>query len=80
MNFAINFCFIIYFSKIFVVNIFFPKFFSTNFVPTYFQHFFLFEGLTLDASLFIETKQTVCICVIKNMIYSKRSKLDFSLV
>ena len=38
------------------------------------------QTFTLDASPFIETKQTVCICVMKNMIYSKRSKLDFSLV
>ena len=70
INVAINFgyeyfCFVIYFSEIFFVKTF-SKFF--------------FEGFTLDASPFTEPKRTLCICVMKNMIYSKRSKLDFSLV
>ena len=56
----------IFFSKFF----FFPKFFTQSFFLTFFsQNFFPFT----------ETKRTLCICVMKNMI-SKRSKLDFSLV
>ena len=51
--------------KIFVLEFIFPKFF--------------FAGFTLDASPFTETKRTLCIYVMKNMI-SKRSKLDCSLV
>ena len=43
-------------------------FWKKNFFPTSFQNLF-FEGLTLDALPFIETKRTLCICVIKNMIY-----------
>ena len=70
------FCFGIYLS-----NIFFPKFFFKFFFKIFFQlfQFFFFEGLTLDASPFTETKRTLCMCVIKNMI-SKRSKLDFNLM
>ena len=79
--FVLNFFFKFFF-KIFVLKFFAENFFSNffqNFVPTFFQNFFLFEGFTLDAFPFIETEQTVSICVMKNMIYSKRSKLDFSL-
>ena len=36
--------------------------------------------MPLDASLFTESKRILCICVMKNMIYSKRSKLNFRLV
>ena len=74
INVAINFgyeyfCFLIYFSNIFFPQIFFQLF----------QNFF-FEGFVLDASPFTEIKRTLCICVMKNMIYSKPSKLDFSFV
>ena len=93
INVAINFgyeyfCFVIYFSKFyfqnFFVKIFFLTFFGPNFFfkiffQLFFQYFFL-EGFTLDASPFTGTKLTLCICVMKNMIYSKRSKLDFSFV
>ena len=92
INVAINFgyeyfCFVIYFFKIFFPKFFF-KFFPqdffffilSKFFSQLFFKFFFFEGFTVDASPFIETKQTVCIFVMKNMIYSKRSKLDFSLV
>ena len=108
LNFvAINFgykyfCFVIYFSNIFLSKlfskIFFQHFFPKFFFNIFFQNFFLtffsqnccfkiffpniffelfkkiffFEGLFLVASPFIETKQTLCICVMKNMIYSKR--------
>ena len=71
-----------FFSKFFSQNFCF-KFFPHSFFPTFFSNFFsnfFFEGFTLDASSFTETKRTLCICVMKNMIYSKRSKLDFSLV
>ena len=79
INVAINFgyeyfSFVIYFS-----NIFFQHFFPKIFFPTSFQNLF-FEGFTLDGLPFTETKRTLCICVMKNMIYSKGSKLDFSLV
>ena len=67
-----------FFSKFFFKN-FFPKTFFSKFFQNYFQ-ISCFEGFTLDASSFTETKRTLCICVMKNMIYSKRSKLDFSLV
>ena len=67
-----NFCSKIFFLKFFVIC--FPKIFF----PTFFQNFF-FEGFTLDTSPFIESKRTLCICVMKNMI-SKRSKLDFNFV
>ena len=82
--------FFLLFSKIFSRNFFFKFFFSKLFFPIFsseffFQHFFLtffliffYDGFTLDASPFTETKRTLCICVMKNMIYSKRSKLDFS--
>ena len=62
-----NFFFNIFFPQFFFFTIFFQNFsfkicfsnfFSKNFLPTLFQNFF-FEGLTLDASPFIETKQTV---------------------
>ena len=74
-----TFFFQYFFSKIFFSffsNIFFSKFFSQHFFPQicfqfFFQNFF-FEGFTLNASLFTETKRTACICVMKNMIYSKR--------
>ena len=65
------FCFVIYFSKIFL-KFFFPNFFSI------FK--FFFEGFTLDDPPFTETKRTLCICVLKNIIYSKRSKSNFRLV
>ena len=54
---------------------FFPKYFFHKFFSNFFSKLF-FEGFTLDASPFTETKRTVCICVMKNMIYNKRSKLD----
>ena len=77
------FCFVIYFSNIFLSKFFvfhfFLKIFLQNFFRTSFQNFFS-KGFTLDASLFTETRRTVWICVMKNMIYSKRWKLDFSLV
>ena len=38
------------------------------------------KSMPLDASPFTETTRTLCIYVIKNMIYSKRSKLNFLLV
>ena len=67
----------------FFFHIFFPNFFPKIFISKFFsQHFFLiffFEGFDLDASPFTETKRTLCICLMKNMI-SKQSKLDFSLV
>ena len=53
------FSFVMYFSK---------KFFIKTFFPTSFQNLF-FEGFTLDAFPFTETKRTLCICVMKNMIY-----------
>ena len=119
INAAINFgyeyfCFVIYFSTIFLSKLFsniffsniffhhffpnifsqnffrkffsqnfFPIFFSQNFFPKFFSYFFskfFFEDSTLDVSPFTEIKRTLCICVMKNMIYSKRSKLDFSLM
>ena len=52
---------------------FFPKFFFQHF----FTKIFFFEGFT-GRCPFAETKRTLCICVIKNML-SKRSKLDFVL-
>ena len=55
-------------------NLFFQIFF-----PTFFNFFFL-ESFTFDASPLTDTTRTLCICVMKNMIYSKRSKLDFCLV
>ena len=58
----------------------FPKFLIQNFFSKISFHNFFFEGSTLDASPFIETKRTLCICVMKNMIYSKRSSLNFRLV
>ena len=58
----------------FCSKIFFPNSFSQNF----FYKFF-FEGFTLDASPFTETKRTLCFCVMKNMI-SNQSKLGFTLV
>ena len=65
----------------FTLKFFFPTFFFQNFFSNFFSNFFFFfEGFTLDAFPFTETKRTLCICVMKNMIYSKRSKLDFSLV
>ena len=86
------FCFGIYFSKIFFVKTFFKFFFSKFFFKIFFSNFFsqtffskfsfqnfCFEGFTFDASPFTETKRTLCICVMKNMM-SKRSKLDLSLV
>ena len=60
-------------------NIFFSTFFSQNFFSNLFSIFFFLNGFSLDASPFTETKRTLCICVMKNMI-SKPSKLDFSLV
>ena len=68
----------IFFSNFYFRKFFFKYFFLEIFFSTFFQNFF-FEGFTLDASPFTETKQTLCIYVMKNMI-SKRSKLDFSLV
>ena len=77
INVAINFgyeyfSFVIYFSKIFFPTFFFKIFFLKSFFqiffPKTFQNFF-FEGFTLDALAFTETKRTLCICVMKNMIY-----------
>ena len=74
--FSQNFCSKL-FPKFFFQNLFpiffFSTFFSQNFVsknlfPTSFQNLF-FEGFTLDALLFTETKRTLCICLMKNMIY-----------
>ena len=66
------FSFVIYFSKIFFPKFFFDffffKFFSKNSFPTSFQNMF-FEGFALDALPFTEIKRTLCICVMKNMIY-----------
>ena len=76
------FSFVMYFSKIFFVKTFFPtffllklffkmcflKFYFQNFFPTSFQNLF-FEGSTLDTLPFTETKRTLCICVMENMIY-----------
>ena len=88
IKFGDNFkCFQNFFSKIFFLIFFFkflfPKFFFQNFFLkmfflTFFKNF-CFEGFTLDASPFTETKLTLCISAMKNMI-SKRLKLDFSLV
>ena len=64
----------IFFFQNFCSKIFFPKFVFPKFFPTFF-----FEDFTLDAFPFTETKRTLCICVMKNMI-SKRSKLHFSLL
>ena len=81
-NFFFKISFPTFFFKIVFLKFFFTKGFFFNFkkkkFPTFFQNLF-FEGFTLDASPFTETKRTLCICVMKNMI-SKRSKLDFSLV
>ena len=71
-NFFQNFCFKIFFPKLFF-KIFFLKcfsqnFFSKHFFPTSFQNLF-FDGFTLDALPSTETKRTLCICVMKNMIY-----------
>ena len=38
------------------------------------------NSMPLDASPFTETKRTLCICFMKNMIYSKRSKSNSRLV
>ena len=54
-----NFFFQIFFPKIFFPKIFFQQFFSQNFFPTSFQNLF-FEGCTLDALPFTETKRTLC--------------------
>ena len=59
---------------------FFPKIFFQSPVQNFFFQNLVFEGFTLDAPPFTETKRTLCICIMKKMIYSKRSKLDFSLV
>ena len=69
------FSFVIYFSKFFFVKPFFQHFF-----PKFFFKNLFFKGFTPDALPFTETKRILCIFVMKNMIYSKRSKLDFSLV
>ena len=86
-----NFFSKIYFSEFFFFN--FPKFifqnfffniFSWNFFfkfffPKFFLQIFFLRAL-LNASPFTETKRTPCICVMKNIVYSKRSKLDFTCV
>ena len=61
INVTINFVyeyfsFVIYFSKIFL-----SKLFSKHFFPTSFQNLF-FEGFTLDALPFTETKRTMNLC------------------
>ena len=73
-----NFFSKIFFSKFFF-EIFFPKIFFPKFFFNFLKNFFFFEGSTLDASPFTETKRTLFIYVMQNMI-SMRSKLDFSLV
>ena len=91
INFAYEFFrFVIYFSEIFFPKFFFQHFFSkfffsnffvTMFFPKFFFRLFkkfFFLRVSLDASPFTEKKRTLCICVMKNMIYSKRSKLNFS--
>ena len=78
-----------FFFQNFLLNIFFPKFFTQHFFSKifystfFFQNFFsifFFERFTLDAFSFAEPTRTLCICVVKNMICSERSKLDFHLV
>ena len=73
-----------FFSKFFP-EIFFSKFFSQNFFfkifsPNFFPKIFLKKFFLRALPSFTETRRTLCICVMKNMIHSKRSKLDFSLV
>ena len=84
INVAINFfneyfSFVIYFSKILFQHFFFQNlfskffsqnFFSKNFCPTSFQNL-IFEVFTLKALPFTDTKRTLCICVMKNIIYRK---------
>ena len=73
INVAINLgyeYFVIHFS-----NIFFIKIFSNIF----FQHFF-FRGLFSMPPCFQRQNGLIYIHVMKNMIYRKRSRLDFSFV
>ena len=78
LNFFLKFIFHNFFLKI-CFKIFFSKCFSKIFFQ-FFCNCFFFEGFTLDASPLTEAKRTLCICVMKNMTYSQRSKLDFRLV
>ena len=85
INVAINFGYeyFCFFSKFFFVKTFCQHFVSKTFFQTFFSELFqifFFEAFILDASAFTYKKRTLCICVMKNMIYSKRSKLDFCLV
>ena len=66
-DFFQNFFLIIFFPNFFF-KICFLQFFFQNFFPTSLQNLF-FMGFTLDALPFTETKRTLCICVMKNMIY-----------
>ena len=54
-------------------NLFFQHFFSKVFVSKFF-----FEGFTLDASPFTETKRTFFICFMKNMIYKQAVEIGLS--
>ena len=86
--FSQNFFFIFFqnfFFKIFLSTFFFKillwQFFFQNLFPTSFQNFFFWGLYSRCLSVYrFKTDCTICICVMKNMIYSKRSKLDFSLV
>ena len=65
-----------FFQKIF--SEIFPKFFFSQFFSS-FPHFFqsfLFSGFTLDVSLFTETKRTLYVSVMKNIIRNKKIGLS----
>ena len=81
------FSFVIYFSNIFFIktffqNVFFKICFQLLFSKKFFSNFFLkfvFWGFTLDALPFTETKRTLCICVMGNMIYRSIQHSDYSI-
>ena len=63
-----NFFFHNFFSTCFFQNFFFQNFIKIFFLKFCFQNLF-FDDFTLDALAFTKTKRTLCICVMKNMIY-----------
>ena len=65
-NFFCQNCFPKFFFQNFFAKLFYFIFFSKFFFS---KLFFKIEGFTLDAFLFAETQRTLCICVMKNMIY-----------
>ena len=66
--------------NIFVLTFFFQNFFFNIFFLKFLFEFFFSQGFTFDAFPFTETKRTLYVSVMKNMICSKRSQLNFRLL